>query len=56
MSNKNNYEGEIFSYSYPYTWDKRNRIYLKLYEDRPIIRDFILPVVYRLRFYDTDII
>lgn len=51
MSN-NNYENKTFSYSYPYTWEKRNKTYLKKFEDRAPVRDFIMPMVFRIRFYD----
>lgn len=54
MSNTDNYENKTFKYNYPYSWEQRNRIYLKKYEDRPIIRDYIVPLVYRIRFYDGD--
>lgn len=50
----NNYENKTFSYSYPYTWDRRNKIYLKKYEDRQKIKDYIMPLVFRLRFYSFE--
>lgn len=48
---KDNYENKTFQYNYPYTWEKRNRPYLKLREDRTPNKDFIVPLVFRLRFY-----
>ena len=55
MTNKyDSYNNEQFKYSYPYTWEKRNKVYLKKYEDRPIIRDYIEPLVFRVRFYGFE--
>ena len=55
MSNKySSYENKIFPYSYPYSWDRRNKVYLRLFEDRPIYKDYMLPLVFRLRFYSED--
>ena len=50
----NNYENEIFQYSYPFTWDKRNINYLKKVYDKKKIKEFIVPIVFRLRFYDIN--
>lgn len=53
---KDNYENKAFQYNYPYTWEKRNKQYLKKREDRPAVRDYIIPLVFRLRFYYKGII
>lgn len=53
---KDNYEARTFTYSYTYTWEKRNRPYLKKREDRPNTKDYIIPLVFRLRFYYNEIL
>ena len=55
MTNKyESYKSTSFKYNYPYLWEKRNRHYLKKFEDRQTIREFIIPSVYRIRFYDIN--
>ena len=46
------YLNKKFSYYYPYSWDLRNKDYLKKFEDRIIIKKPIDPILFRLRFYD----
>lgn len=53
MSN-DNYENQVFKHSYPYTWEKHNKVYLKKYENRPQIKEYIVPLVFRIRFYDLS--
>ena len=41
MTNKyDSYESELFSYEYPFEWEKRNRDYLKKTYDKKRIREF----------------
>lgn len=55
MTNKyESYKGSSFKYNYPYLWEKRNRHYLKKFEDRQTIREYIVPNVYRIRFYNIN--
>ena len=53
MSN-DNYENQVFHHNYPYTWEKHNKVYLKKYENRPQIKEYIVPLVFRIRFYDLS--
>lgn len=55
MTNKyDSYESELFSYEYPFEWEKRNRDYLKKTYNRKRIREYIEPIVFRLRFYSLN--
>ena len=54
-SNKyESYNNDTFSYDYPFEWEKRNKDYLKTVETRPNLKQYIDPLVYRLRFYDIN--
>lgn len=56
MNNKyDTYKNKTFKYSYPFTWAGRNKDYLKLVDSRPILKQYIDPLVFRLRFYDIDL-
>lgn len=48
------YEGQTFKYRYKYQWERRNRDYLKTLEFKVRKKDYIQPMVYRLRFYIED--
>ena len=55
MTNKyESYKNINFSYNYPYSWEKRNQNYLKLVDSRRTLKEYIEPLVYRLRFYNID--
>lgn len=55
MTNKyDSYESELFTYEYPYTWERRNRNYLRKVYDRRKEKQYILPIVFRLRFYSSS--
>lgn len=42
MNNKyQEYNPEDFDYDYPYTWEKRNKEYLELRDDRPVVINYI---------------
>ena len=48
------YENELYSYEYPISWERRNKNYLKKVYNRKNIAEFIVPVVFRLRFYTSS--
>lgn len=48
------YENELYSYEYPISWEKRNKNYLKKVHNRKNITEFIVPIVFRLRFYTNS--
>lgn len=55
MTNKyDSYESELFCYEYPFKWDRRNKNYLKKRYDRKLVKEYIEPIVFRLRFYSAD--
>lgn len=55
MTNKyDSYESEIFTYEYPIKWSKRNKNYLKKVYDRKRNKEYIIPIVFRMRFYLED--
>ena len=48
------YENELYSYEYPISWERRNKNYLKKVHNRKNITEFIVPIVFRLRFYTNS--
>lgn len=55
MTNKyDSYESELFTYEYPYTWERRNRNYLRKVYDRRKNKEYIIPITFRLRFYSSS--
>ena len=48
------YENELYSYEYPISWERRNKNYLKKVHNRKNITEFIVPIVFRLRFYTNN--